>query len=466
MVMELNPLVTIYITNYNYGNYIKEAIESVLNQTFKDIELIIIDDGSTDNSKEIIESYSSFKNIRIIFQKNKGLNVTNNIAMRLAHGKYLVRLDADDYFSPDAIEKMSHKLESDNKLGLVFPDYYLIDSMGETIAKKQRHAFDTDVSLLDQPAHGACTMIRHSYLEKMGGYNESFSCQDGYDLWIRFTAKYRVANINEPLFFYRQHESNLTKNEDRILNTRAEIKESFVNSENIKPPKTLGILPIRGEKVNRYSLAFEKFGDQYLIDTKIKAAIHANNLDLLVVTSPDLKIKNHVNDNYSNEKVIFIERPKNLAQINKDLKDSVEYILKDDKLKSYVFDSFLLMFLEYPFVTSNIIDDAIQTMAIFNLDSLISVRQDNSLFYNHDGKGMKAINDQDKFTRIEREAIYKFTAGLMMTKIDLFKSKNSFIGDRAGHIEVNQQAALGLYSDFDVKLAKMIAAQELKLIKG
>ena len=60
--MKTNPLVTIYITNYNYGNFIKEAIESVLNQTFKDFELIIIDDGSTDNSKEIIESYSSIKN--------------------------------------------------------------------------------------------------------------------------------------------------------------------------------------------------------------------------------------------------------------------------------------------------------------------------------------------------------------------------------------------------------------------
>jgi CMP-N-acetylneuraminic acid synthetase len=122
------------------------------------------------------------------------------------------------------------------------------------------------------------------------------------------------------------------------------------------------------------------------------------------------------------------------------------------------------MFLEYPFVTSNILDDAIQTMAIFDLDSLISVRQDNSLFYNHDGKGMKAINDQDKFTRIEREAIYKFTAGLMLTKIDLFNTKNTFIGQRAGHIEVNQQAAMVLYTDFDVKMAKLIAKEGLKSI--
>ena len=462
--MKKAPLVSIYITNYNYGSYIKEAIESVLNQSFKDIELIIIDDGSTDNSREIIESYAHLNNTRIIFQKNKGLNVTNNIAMRLAHGKYLVRLDADDYFSEDAIEKMCLKLESDSQLGLVFPDYYLIDTLGDVIAKEQRHAFDKDVSLLDQPAHGACTMIRRSFLEKLGGYNESFSCQDGYDLWIRFTAKYKVVNINEPLFYYRQHNSNLTKNEDRILNTRAEIKESFVTKENIKTPKTLGILPIRGEKVNRYSLAFEKFGDEYLIDKKIKAALKANHIDQLVVTSPDKNIQEHVLNNYSNEKIFFIERPRNLARINKDLKDTVEFIFKDESLQRHQFDSFLLMFLEYPFVTANTLDDAIQTMAIFDLDSLISVRQDNSLFYNHDGKGMKAINDQDQFTKIEREAIYKFTAGLMLTKVALFNDQKTFIGQRAGHIEVNQQAAMGLYTDFDVKMAKLIAEQELKPI--
>ena len=134
--MKEAPLVTVYITNFNYGSYIKDAIESVLNQSFKDIELIIIDDGSSDNSKEIIERYMQLNYVRVIFQKNKGLNITNNIAMRLARGKYIIRLDADDYFRKDAIQKMCQKLESDSKLGLVFPDYFLIDSLGDVIAKE------------------------------------------------------------------------------------------------------------------------------------------------------------------------------------------------------------------------------------------------------------------------------------------------------------------------------------------
>ena len=90
------PLVTVYITNYNYGNYIEKAINSLLEQTFKDFEMLIIDDGSTDNSREIIEKHASVKNVKIIYQKNKGLITSNNIALRLARGKYLMRLDADD----------------------------------------------------------------------------------------------------------------------------------------------------------------------------------------------------------------------------------------------------------------------------------------------------------------------------------------------------------------------------------
>ena len=77
----MKPLVTVYITNHNYGIYINKAIKSVLNQSFKNFELIIIDDGSIDNSKEIIEKYKNHKKIKIIYQKNKGLTVSNNLVI-------------------------------------------------------------------------------------------------------------------------------------------------------------------------------------------------------------------------------------------------------------------------------------------------------------------------------------------------------------------------------------------------
>ena len=85
--MQLNkPKITVYITNYNYGKYIKKAIESVLIQTETDNEIIIIDDGSNDDSKSIIETYRNHKNIKIVMQQNKGLTVSNNLALKLSRG--------------------------------------------------------------------------------------------------------------------------------------------------------------------------------------------------------------------------------------------------------------------------------------------------------------------------------------------------------------------------------------------
>ena len=91
------PKVTVYIANHNYGRYLDQSIRTVLNQTMQDFELIIIDDGSSDNSKEVIAKHADDEKIIVIFQQNKGLNVTNNIALRTARGKYIMRLDADDY---------------------------------------------------------------------------------------------------------------------------------------------------------------------------------------------------------------------------------------------------------------------------------------------------------------------------------------------------------------------------------
>ena len=85
-----DELISVYITNFNYGKFIREAIESVLKQTYKNFELIIIDDGSSDNSKEIIKEYILNKKVRVIFQSNKGLNASNNVAIRASKGNFIL----------------------------------------------------------------------------------------------------------------------------------------------------------------------------------------------------------------------------------------------------------------------------------------------------------------------------------------------------------------------------------------
>ncbi len=236
-----SPLVTVYITNYNYAKYLKQSIESILNQTFQDFELIIIDDGSTDKSHDIIKRYEDNENIYTVFQRNRGLNRTNNVALKLGRGRYIMRLDADDYVDVHALEIMVSELEKNPDCAMVFPDYYLIDEHDNITGQMRRHDFKKDVTLADRPAHGACTMIRRNVLLSVGGYNERFDRQDGYDLWLSIVRKYPISNINLPLFYYRQHDRNLTGNEEKLLKTRGEIKAAHVKERNISRTSTLAI---------------------------------------------------------------------------------------------------------------------------------------------------------------------------------------------------------------------------------
>ena len=446
-----NFLVTVYITNFNYGKFIKQAIESVLLQTEQSFELIIIDDGSTDNSKEIIEKYKDLKNIRIVYQKNKGLNVTNNIALRAARGKYIVRLDADDYFSPNALELLLEKLESDSMLGMVFPDYFIVDNQGEVLERQKRHDFDNEVKLFDQAAHGACTMIRVQFLREIGGYDESFSCQDGYELWVKFTSKFKVSNINEPLFYYRKHGKNLTSNEDKILDTRANINSKYVKKFN-KEIKSVAIIPVRGEGNDIYKLPF---GSHTLLEEKINQALESNFITKVIVTSPDKNIKQLINDKYENiDKVSFFYRDKSKTRINVDLNSTLELIVK--KFKNLDFKAITILAIEFPFLKPSKIDDAINTMVLFDADSLISVRNTNKLLFRHNGKGMNPILGMEKFTKMEREMLYFHSGGISVSTRKNFEKNNKMLSGKVGHILLDQKSAFEINTEFDMKIATLI----------
>lgn len=457
------PLITVYVTNHNYARFLRQAVNSLFEQTFQDFEIILIDDGSTDNSKEIIENYFTDTGIQIIYQKNQGLNVTNNIALRVARGKYIMRLDADDYLDKNALLVMSNMLENDEELGLVFPDYYLVDVEGNIVGLERRHTFDKDVTLYDQPAHGACTMIRRSFLLDVGGYNESFTCQDGYDLWVKFVTKYKVTNVNLPLFYYRRHGSNLTKNEGRLLSTRYEIKRQHFD-EHYEPIKTIALLPIRGPKVNPGSYDLEMLGDKVVIDWIIEEALRADKVSCLIVTSPDEQIKDHVLSRYrTHPKFLFYQRDEKQARLNVGLIETVQEILAHPEIKQLKAEVLLRLSSEYPFITADNMNDAIHTMAIFNADSLISVRPETNLFFQHMGNGLEPILNREKFTRLEREALYRFTGGVNLTKIALFEEQKTFLGGRVGHIVIHQKESLSLRSDFDLTLARLIAMQTVQV---
>jgi len=454
-IKEQHPAVTVYITNYNYAQYLEQSIQSVLGQTFDNFELIIIDDGSTDGSQEIMQKHETRDNVFVVLQQNRGLNATNNVALSLARGKYIIRLDADDFFDSHSLEVMVAEMERQPDLALIFPDYYIVDEYGEVVEQVRRHDFVNGVSLLDQPAHGACTIIRRDILKTLGGYDEAFTRQDGYDLWLNIVNSYPVKNINLPLFYYRQHGDNLTKDETKLLTTRAKIKAKHVRKRGLEPLSVLAVIPVRGRVLDPRSFPLKLLGRKSLIDWTIDAALESQYIDAVLVTTPDENVQDHVRDKYG-EKVLVVERKPELARINTRVEDTVLDTLKHYKKVS---DAIMVLYTESPFRSSMYIDKAIDTMQLYNVDVVDGVRSDDSLFYIHDGHGLKPWKPQGGL-RLERDDLYRRVGGLHLIRQDFFEKEQTMLNGKIGHITLDQKAAFFIKSDFDWQVAKLLVEQE------
>ncbi len=196
-------MVSIIITAYNYEKYIERAIRSCLDQSLQksQYEVIVINDCSTDNTKLILENYKD--EIRIFnLEKNVGLAAARNFAVKKAKGQFVVFLDADDYIQHDLLLMQKTFLSENNSLDAVSVDYYLIDEKGAHI----QH-----INAEQKPI--ACgIMFRKDLLIDIGLYDETFRAREEEDLRIRFLKKHKIYNIILPLYRYRMHDNNLTKN--------------------------------------------------------------------------------------------------------------------------------------------------------------------------------------------------------------------------------------------------------------
>lgn len=446
------PLVTVYVTSHNYGRFIERALNSVLGQTMTDYELIIIDDGSTDNSREVIQSFIGHPRIIPVFQENKGLNVTNNIALRAARGKYIMRLDADDWLDENALAVLSGALEREPEVGLVFPDYYLVNEAGHVLEMVRRHDFD-DVTLMDQPAHGACTMIRRQCLLDLGGYDESFRCQDGFDLWMRFIEQFTVKNVNLPLFYYRQHGSSLTRNEKRILDTRNRILERQARSRG-QHLNVLAVVPVRGPSFDPGSLALETLGGKALIDWTLDHALAAGRVSAVVMSTPDQRVLDHVTERYAGRVLCHRREPK-LAMPNTHIEATLAEAADWHVAQTgQAIDTVAHLAVESPFRTGHHIDSAVNMLELFDTDAVISVRPETDQFHTHDGTGLHPLR-QTSTLRLERDELYRATGGLKVMRLSYLRDRPA--DRRLGHVVLDQVAAHTIRSDIDWMVAGVLA---------
>jgi len=458
MDIQRENIVSVYIVNRNYGRYIEKSIESVLKQTFKQWELIIIDDGSKDNSKQIIEKYKILPRVTVVYQENKGLNVSNNVALRLANGQYIMRVDADDYLDENALSIMFQKMETKPELALVFPIYYVIDEHDNIISIVRRHEFrDGKVTLFDQPAHGACTMIRKSVLKDIGGYSELYRCQDGVDIWLKIVGKYKVENINLPLFYYRKHSANLTKKEGLIYRTHSLIINEHAKTLNIQKKNNICIIPLRSS-LEGVSL-LKKFAHTTLLDIALRAALEVSNISKIVVSTPDQLILDYVNRHYSHyrRKMIKDKRPTSLCGVNTYIEPTIEYILNEYRKILKKPDSITLLYTGFPFIDSIHLNKAINMLYLFEADCIIAVKGKNKLYYKHNGHGLTLLNVAYGILQLEREIIYEDTGLLRVVSYDYFEREKSVLGRKIGHVLLDDLAGMSIENDKDFAIGEFLA---------
>ncbi len=208
----MSKKISIVLPTYNGELFLAKSIDSVLNQTYKNIELIIVDDCSTDSTPEILNSYlKKDPRIKVIRnEKNKKLPASLNVGFSNASGDYYTWTSDDNEYYPEALEKMINFLENNSEYGMVYAicDLNQKATCGTSVWGEMPA---TPENLLNFSTCGACFLYRKEVAQNIGKYDETKFLAEDHDYWLRIRLKYKIANITEHLYLYRLHQKSLTK---------------------------------------------------------------------------------------------------------------------------------------------------------------------------------------------------------------------------------------------------------------
>jgi glycosyltransferase involved in cell wall biosynthesis len=200
------PLVSVFIPVFNGEKTIRETIESVLNQTLTDFELVVINDGSQDGTLDIVERIPDSR-IQVFSYPNAGQSTSRNRGIEIAKGDYISFIDADDLWTPDKLEAQLQALQANPKAGVAYSWTDWIDESSQLLGKgsyntEQGEVF-TKLLLNDFVANGSNVLIRRQALTEVGGFDPSVTPAEDWDLWLRLAARYEFVAVRSPQILYR-----------------------------------------------------------------------------------------------------------------------------------------------------------------------------------------------------------------------------------------------------------------------
>ncbi|MFH1998098.1 MAG: glycosyltransferase, partial [Planctomycetota bacterium] len=210
----MTPEISVIMSVYNGMPYLRQALDSIRDQTFTDFEFIIHDDGSTDGTLSLLESYDDDRIMLLKSDVNIGLSKALNRCIEKTSGTYIARMDADDISDPTRLEKQLAMMRDDLSIGVLFTCYRLIDQDGKTTQDipipLSPEAIYMELFFNNCLVHGS-SMIRKALLDEEGGYNENYEAAQDYELWNRLKNRARFMMLPEILYASRSHPASISR---------------------------------------------------------------------------------------------------------------------------------------------------------------------------------------------------------------------------------------------------------------
>ncbi|MGD1018516.1 MAG: glycosyltransferase family A protein [Verrucomicrobiia bacterium] len=217
-----SPLVSVVIPTHNYGRYIGETVESALGQTYSPVEIIVVDDGSTDDTRGRLTAYDG--RIRYIHQQCRGVSAARNTGIQAARGEFVALLDSDDLWVPDKVERQVAVAIHQPDIALVATERFAIDETGRRLdyvaeaCSREGFCEFTVPELLEFPAFSPSSVLaRRDCLLTLGGFNEDITGVEDMEMWVRIALRFRVARLNATLTAQRFHSTSMSRQADLML---------------------------------------------------------------------------------------------------------------------------------------------------------------------------------------------------------------------------------------------------------
>jgi len=276
--------VSVVIPAYNKADLTVKVVESVLNQTYKDIEIIVVDDGSSDNTAKLLEAYAG--RIKYLYKENGGACSARNIGIKLATGEYIGLLDCDDLYLPQKIELSVEFLEKHPDFGFVHSAAYFIDDQDNVLRtfshrKSRRMGPRVKDLLLRDFICNSTVVVRKLCFEKVGFFDEEIFTPGDWDMWLRLAGNYKAGYINKPLVSYRVSSSyNFNHIEQVKREELVVLKKSFARNKEL----TLRFQNKALSNISyRCALSYIVVGDFKKAKSELSLAISKNKFNLILV---------------------------------------------------------------------------------------------------------------------------------------------------------------------------------------